>query len=107
MENISTPGTHRRIRRNREQWQALVARFEESGQTREQFCAEMDIGLSTLRRWCSRFRERTPRAVSRAPAPVFVELPADPNRTDASVPAWEVELQLDAGMVLRLRRAAC
>jgi transposase-like protein len=107
MENISTPGTHRRIRRSREQWQVLVARYEESGQTQERFCAEMDIGLSTLRRWCSRFRELPPRAVSRAPAPVFVELPAEPNRTVASVPAWEVELQLDAGVVLRLRRAPC
>jgi transposase-like protein len=105
MENVSKPGTHRRIRRSREQWQALVARFEESGQTLEQFCAEMDIGMSTLRRWCSRFRQRPAQSVPRTP--VFVELPAEQKNGGSSAPSWEVELQLGAEVVLRLRRAPC
>ncbi len=105
MESSSKAGTQRRIRRSREEWDALVARFEESGQTREQFCAEMGIGESTLRRWCNRLRERTAPAVSQAP--VFVELPAEEKRPRAAAPAWEVELQLDTGVILRLRRAPC
>lgn len=105
MERASKPSTQRRIRRSREQWQELVARFEDSGQTREQFCAELGIGESTLRRWCSRLQERTPGAMSQAP--VFVELPAQHERPGAVVQPWEVELQLDAGIVLRLRRAPC
>jgi transposase-like protein len=105
MESANKPNTQRRIRRGREEWRALVECFEGSGQTREQFCAEMGIGQSTLRRWCSRFRERTPPTLSRAP--VFVELPAQEKLSRAAVPSWEVELQLDAGVVLRLRRAPC
>ena len=105
MESTSKPSAKRQIRRSREEWEALVARYEESGQTRERFCAEMGIGESTLRRWCSRLRERTPAVVSKAP--VFVELPAEDKRPGAAVQPWEVELQLDAGIVLRLRRVPC
>ena len=105
MENSNKSATQRQIRRSREQWRELVARFEASGQTRERFCAEMGIGESTLRRWCSRLRERTPPAMSQAP--VFVELPAEEKGPGAAVQPWEVELQLDTGVVLRLRRGPC
>ena len=105
MESASKPEVQRRNRRSREEWCELVARFEASGQTRKRFCAEMGIGESTLRRWCSRLRERTPAAVSQAP--VFVELPAQDKRPGTAVEPWEVELQLDAGVVLRLRHVPC
>jgi transposase-like protein len=97
--------THKRIRRSREEWEVLVTRYEESGQTPERFCAEMGIGQSTLRRWCNRLRKHSPPTVSRAP--VFVELPTEQPRPAAPVSSWEVELQLDTGVVLRLRRAPC
>lgn len=105
MESSSKPATQRQIRRSREEWRELVARFEASGQTREDFCAEMGIGESTLRRWCSRLRERTPPASTAAP--VFVELPAEEKRPAPLHRPWEVELQLDAEVVLRLRRGPC
>lgn len=102
MSNASKSGMQRRTRRNREQWRSLVSRFQESGQTREAFCAETGISVSTLRRWCSRFREQSRPALPHAP--VFVELPAEESKTGASVQPWEMELQLGAGVVLRLRR---
>ena len=102
MEGSTKSSTRKRSRRNREEWRALVSRFEASGQTREAFCAETGISVSTLRRWCSRFRERPRVAVSRPP--VFVELPADEKRTEVPMLPWEVELQLGVGVVLRLRR---
>jgi hypothetical protein len=105
MESLSQPGTKRRSRRRREEWRALVTRFEESGQTRARFCAEMDISENTLRRWCCRFREQPSPAKSQAP--VFVELPAGEKASCASLPSWEVELELDVGVILRLRRAPC
>ena len=105
MANASKPNTQRRIRRSREEWEGLVTLFETSGQTRKRFCAELGIGESTLRRWCSRLRERTPAAVSQAP--VFVELPAQEKGPRAAVQSWEVELQLDTGVLLRLRRVPC
>jgi putative transposase len=105
MERASNPGTQRRIRRSREEWQALVARFQDSGQTPEQFCAELGIGQSTLRRWCSRLQERPPEVVTQAP--VFVPLTSEERRHAVSAQSWEVELQLDTGVVLRLRRGGC
>ena len=105
MANSGKPAAQRHIRRSREEWRELVARFEASGQTREEFCAEMGIGESTLRRWCSRFRKQPPAAS--CGTPVFVELPAEEKKSSASVQPWEVELQLDAGVVLRLRRGPC
>jgi transposase-like protein len=105
MASSGKSDTQRQIRRSREEWRELVARFEASGQTRADFCAQMGIGASTLRRWCSRLRERPPAASARAP--VFVELPAEEKNTSAAVHPWEVELQLDAGVVLRLRRGPC
>ena len=101
MSSASKSGMQRRTRRNREEWRSLVSRFEESGQTREAFCATTGISASTLRRWCSRFREQ-PRPA--AQAPVFVELPAEEKRAEAPALPWEVELQLGVGVVLRLRR---
>jgi len=105
MESAGKPDIKRRNRRSREEWRELVASFEHSGQTREHFCAEMGIGESTLRRWCSRFGKHSPPALSREP--VFVELPAQQEQPVASASSWEVELQLDAGVVLRLRRGGC
>ena len=105
MASSSKPPTHRQFRRSREEWRELVARFEASDQTREEFCAERGIGASTLRRWCSRVRARAPTASTATP--VFVELPAEEKNASASVQPWEVELQLDTGVVLRLRRGPC
>lgn len=105
MASTGKPSTQRQIRRSREDWEGLVARYQESGQTRKRFCAEMGIGESTLRRWCSRLREGTAPAVSEAP--VFVELPAQERGPGAAVPPWDVELQLGAGILLRLRRVPC
>ena len=102
MSSASKTGMQRRTRRSREEWHALVSRFEASGQTREAFCAQAGLSVNTLRRWSSRFREQPRAAVS--PVPVFVELPADEKPAEASVPPWEVELELGGGVRLRLRR---
>ena len=103
MLSAGKAGMQRRMRRSREEWSALVSRFEESGQTREAFCAETGISVSTLRRWCSRFRQGARPAVSQAP--LFVELPAEEKLAEeSSVQPWEVELQLGGGVLLRLRR---
>ena len=101
MGGSSPASTQRRVRRRREEWRSLVSRFEASGQTREAFCAETGISVSTLRRWSSRLRERPRAAVS--PAPVFVELPSAQRDAEAPALPWEVELQLGGGVVLRLR----
>ena len=101
---ISPIGRHR-IRRSADQWRELFDRFEQSGQTREQFCAEQNLGLSTFSRWRQQLREEESAPQTLTSDALFVELP---QRAPApSVQSWDVELQLGAGMVLRLRRGTC
>ncbi len=101
MDPSTVPARRPRIRRNRDQWRALLERFERSGQSREQFCRERSLSVSSFERWRRQLGKTVaPRQVI-AEEPVFLELPADAR---ASSEAWEVELQLGAGVFLRLRR---
>ena len=95
----------RRIRRSQEQWSELLDRFERSGQTQEQFCTGHDLGLSTFSRWRKRLRQKKAIPPKRSADALFVELAQD--TLAPPVQSWDVELQLGAGIVLRLRRAGC
>ena len=105
---MNTPTTYaagRRIRREASEWRDIIDRFEQSGQTRDRFYAEHNLGISTFSRW----RQRLQSTRSTLPAgngkAVFVELESVPPTHPS--PLWDVELQLGAGMVLRLRRTGC
>ena len=100
-------GRRHRARRSAAQWQELVERFEGSGQTRGRFCAAHGLALSTFDLW-RRKLGATPASVDEPhPDPVFVELtnPAQTSPPSTGTGGWEVELELGAGVVLRLRRA--
>ena len=93
---------HRRISRTPDQWQAVFVQFEKSGQTREQFCHEHDISLSSFGRWRTKLRKQTsPKPLSADP-PLFAELISE--RQPPASPSWDIELQLGAEVFLRLRR---
>lgn len=100
-----------RARRSPAQWRTLIRAFERSGQTRRGFCARHDVALSTFDWWRKRLGVVGDRAAAHAPdAELFVELapPGTPVTATVVAPAWDVELELGAGMVLRLRRSgAC
>ena len=105
-----TGGTRDRVRRTAAQWRKLVEQFERTGQTRGRFCAANGLAPSTFDRW-RRKLSATPAPVAEArPEPLFVEpTPPAPTQTSAAstgTEAWEAELELGAGVVLRLRRAA-
>jgi hypothetical protein len=94
------------VRRSQQQWRELVARFAQSGQSREQFCAEQDLSVGSFTQWQRRLREPVPGGANVAEEAVFIELP----RSGAAPPPpgpWELELQLGAGVVLRLKRLEC
>ena len=89
------------MRRSRDQWRELLERFERSGQSREQFCHEQSLTLSSFDRWRRQLgKAAAPRRVI-AGEPLFFELAPEAH---ASGGAWDVELQLGAGVFLRLRR---
>jgi hypothetical protein len=55
-----------RARGNGDQWQGIVAAFEQSNQTVERFCAKRDIRPGTFRWWRWRLRSAGGGAVSAA-----------------------------------------
>lgn len=87
------------VRRSAEEWRAIVSRFERSGRTSKQFCTAEQLAPSTFALW--RRRLLGPAAGGGANgAARFVELADSPPAS----PAWEAELDLGDGVVLRLRR---
>ena len=102
-------GTRDRVRRTAAQWRKLIERFDRSGQTRGKFCAANGLALSTFDLWRCKLGEAQAPADDAHPESLFVELtnatePAG-SRTAAGTSGWEAELELGAGVVLRLRRA--
>ena len=97
-------------RRSASEWRALMGLYANSAETRKQFCARHGVALSTFAWWRRRLRQKAPTAVvARAAAAaaahaLFVEIE---QPTHALSPAWDMELELGAGMFLRLRRGAC
>ena len=91
----------RRVRRSEAEWRELFTRFDESDQTRERFCAEHDVVVSSFIRWWKKLRQSPRSQAAVVQGPMFVEL------TSEHEPRWDVELQLGAGVVLRLMRPGC
>lgn len=97
-------------RRSEAQWRVLTSAFAKSGLSCRVFCARHGASVSTLDWWCKRLGV-APRtgASRRGRDALFVELtPSVSATTDSGnrVAAWDVELELGAGMVLRVRRSA-
>ncbi len=95
-----------RARRSEDEWRELFARFEHGGQTREQFCADEGLAVSTFSRWRQRIQAQGHANTKLPSEAVFVALSsADAPHVVAS--QWDVELQLGAGVFLRLRQPPC
>jgi len=99
MDDSTDAKTRRRTRRTAAEWRAIMARHEASGLAGEAFCAAEGIGSSAFWRWRRRLAEED--AQSGNGGPVFVEL----SGTGAA--AWDAELELGGGVVLRVRRPRC
>ena len=83
------------VRRTRGEWRAIVSRFERSGQGRREFCEAEGLVLGTFSWWRRELGRSGPGGSA-----LFVEL-ADGR---PAAPAWDAELELGGGMVLRVRR---
>ncbi len=102
MTKTSTKITRSRVRRSRAQWRALFARFKQGEQTREQFCIEQGISLSSFDRWRTKLHKPPLAQAVISEEPMFVEL--TPETRSPATSAWDVELQLGTDVFLRLRR---
>lgn len=103
MSNPTAP--NKRVHRSPEQWQSLVDQFERSGLSQRAFCKETGLPYGTFARWRRRLQADT--AVGDAGnKQLFVELLGDKPQHNGSH-AWDVELELGDGIMLRLRRQPC
>ena len=101
-------------RRSPPEWRTLICAQSRGNETRKQFCARHGVALSTFDWWRRRLHDKISARGSRAlPAvrgsttPLFVELAPDSKPASATAVHWDVELELGAGVILRLRRAPC
>ena len=93
MDEVVAP---RRTRRSAAEWRQIIGRHEASGQTVEEFCVAEGVSATAFWRWRRRLSEHN----GAGTGGLFVELGASPA-------TWDVELELGAGVVLRLRRPRC
>jgi hypothetical protein len=94
----------KRARRSPVQWQRLIAEQDDSDLTQSAFCRARGISPPSLKYWKRRLAGLAASTVD-VSGPGFVELTAavaDEAMTGGH--AWDVELDLGTGMVLRLCR---
>jgi transposase-like protein len=98
--------TKRRARRGRAQWQRLVEQAARSPRSVAAFCRAEDVSTASFYSWRKRLGAPMPGAnLAEPPAEdgTFLELGMLSNEAAGPAP-WDIELELGAGMVLRLRR---
>ena len=82
-----------RVRRTREEWTAILRRFDSSGLGPREYCRREGLPLSSFQRW--RSRVGTPSAAE------FVEL--TPSSPEPTTPGWELVVSLPNGVQLQFR----
>ena len=96
----------KRGRRSRSQWQSLIARAEHSELSVTEFCRRESVSTASFYTWRNRLRPESESVAARTPMPLgsqFIDLGTLDGPKDNAAP-WLIELDLGAGMVLRLRR---
>ena len=94
-------------RRSADEWQTLSDQYDQGHLTRNQFCQQYQLTLSTFDYW--RCKLRKAKVPTFRDSPVFVELSEHQDRADTvtdqklNSPAWAIELQLGSQIILRLR----
>ena len=88
--------THRRhVRRSASDWQQLIDEQTRSGQSQTAFCAARAVSQTSFQHW--------KRRLSAAASPSSTWLDLGPLRESVAT-GWDIELDLGAGVCLRLRR---
>ncbi len=97
--------TGRKNRRSRDEWRALLRRFEESDLSLAAFCRAEAVSVASVQRWRGLFGHRVGQDVQQIEAtkPAFVDLGALPPATGQAA-RIELTLDLGSGQVLHLVR---
>jgi putative transposase len=91
--------------RSVEDWRRLIKLYDESDLSQTEFCKQHSIASSGLYKWRSRFADECP-----SPSPAFINITDNIQRVTPPATevthhstAWDVELDLGHGRILRLR----
>ena len=100
---VSAPTKPKRQYRTADQWRAIVEAFQYSSLTRTEFCKQHGVAASGLYNWQSKFEQQG--ALERNDGDAFVEVRPPVVPAEKLNQAWDVELELGQGRVLRVRIA--
>ncbi len=101
LRNHTVKKTRVRTNRSKAQWEQLVQEYQESELSQSAFCKAHEIPCSSFLKWRKYFTAQTSRD--------FVEITEPLNRTPLQKTTteqpnhWQVELELGAGVILRVR----
>lgn len=97
MQTPSASMTPTKIRRTRAQWQTILADFEQSELSAQDFCQQHDLAYSSFAKWRSLLKQERKKQAE----PVsFIPMP--PLSLGQPGSHWTIELDLGAGVTLRL-----
>ena len=82
-----------RPRLSPKEWSKIVARYRESGKTQADFCRDEGLSLTTLQKRLYRSRPK--------PRSAFADV-TPTAASDSSASRWQIEVQLPAGVSIRL-----
>ena len=95
--------TARRRRRTRAEWQSLVTRAAASPLATAAFCAAEGISTTSFYLWRKRLQGDAPARMEAPASGAFLDLGVLAPGAERGGP-WDLELDLGAGVTLRLRR---
>jgi hypothetical protein len=95
--------TTQRRRRTRAEWQSLVTRAAASPLGTAAFCAAEGISTTCFYLWRKRLRADAPERMEAPASGTFFDLGVLAPGAEHGAP-WDLELDLGAGVMLRLRR---
>ena len=82
-----------RVRRGATEWAGILKRLAASNKTQAEFCRSQGLSVTSLQNWARRLKVPARSA--------FVELTPSAKPTEDS--AWQIEVQLPAGILIRLK----
>lgn len=82
-------------RRSRTEWAQLMTDYEAGSLTQRAFCTEHELAYSSFCYWRKQLRE-----LAEVQTPALIELPVS---TTPATPSWRIEIELGAGMIVRIR----
>ena len=92
-----TESSRRHVRRSPNAWQQLIDEQARNGLGQSAFCAARSVSTTSFQHWRRRLA-----ATATPPSATWLDL--GPFHAPAAAVGWDVELELGAGVCLRLRR---